>query len=73
MWSSLRTAAPDSGVVCPRCQAATLVIHLSCLSTRFTCPRCHHSFTLDEITRFLGTEEFERIEQILGERSSDRL
>ena len=73
MWNYWQTRTRDTGIACPDCDDGRLEAHLSCLRTRLVCDRCQSAFSLDRICRDLDEETFGRLEEILGDRLSDRI
>ncbi len=73
-WLSGRTptGTREIDVACPRCGGALAAV-ISCLQVRVTCPGCGRGYSLAELAPVLDDESFERLEQAVGGRLSDRV
>jgi hypothetical protein len=63
----------QTDVPCPGCSEGTLYVIVSCMSTSVTCRDCHAAYTLSELSDRLAPDEFARLEEAVGDRTSDRV
>ncbi|MBW2262856.1 MAG: hypothetical protein JRG91_12845 [Deltaproteobacteria bacterium] len=68
-----RYGSRETDVGCPGCGEGTLHVIVSCMSAKVTCPDCHAAFTLSELSGRLAPEDFSRLADVVGDRTSDRV
>jgi hypothetical protein len=68
-----RPREENTGVPCPCCGRAALVIQRGCLHTRFVCPGCSTPFGLEQLARLLDDARFASLAELVGDRLADRV
>ena len=68
-----RYGSRETDVGCPGCGEGTLYVIVSCMSTTVTCRDCHAAFTLGELCEMLAPDDFTRLADVVGDRTSDRV
>ncbi len=72
-WRARRIGSRDTDVRCPGCEEGTLYVIVGCMSASVTCRDCHAAYTLAELSGTLAPEEFARLAEAVGDRTSDRV
>jgi len=68
-----RYGTRQTDVPCPGCGEGTLHVVVGCLSASVGCHDCRAAFTLSELAEKLAPDEFARLEEAVGDRTSDRV
>lgn len=63
----------ETDVTCPACGSGRLAVRISCMHASVVCSACARTFTVAELSKTLGAEEFSAIAEAVGDRSSDRV
>lgn len=58
---------------CPACARGRLAVRISCMHASVDCSSCDRTFTLSQLSRSLGTEDFTLVAEAVADRSSDRV
>ena len=55
------------------CKTGILTIHFSCLQVRFVCKQYGNVYSLEQLAHRISNKQFEKIEELVSDRLSDRL
>ena len=68
-----RLGTRDTQVTCPSCGQGTLHVIVGCMSASVACRDCHAAFTLADLSERLAPDDFSRLAEAVGDRTSDRV
>lgn len=60
-------------IACPGCGETSLVLRPSCLAVHLVCPTCRRRFSIGDVAPHLDEASFERLQQAIEARFSDRV
>lgn len=67
------TESNATGVLCPECRGSELKTYFNCTGTLFLCTLCDKKYSLSYLVKKLDDKEFDKLDEAVTFRLSDRI